>query len=101
MGSIRFTIGRLILVNLCLIVGALPTHFLYAESEDGNIFNVGLFVMLLIAIVISFLVFASLRIHLGTGFQSAVLGVIGSYVTLFSVLFLLALFSGGAAEFVM
>lgn len=92
--------ARIIAGLLCVIAAAVPSYLLYAKHEDGNMRNPGLFLMMLIASVISFAIF-SLAKKLPSLITQLIAGIFGSYIAIFGLFFLLAAIKGTEAEFIM
>lgn len=95
---LRFMI-RAILASVCVVAGALATQYLYASREDAV--DSKFYMAVFIAAGISFVLFTVLRIQLTSDSRAGFLGCVGSYLIPFLTLFVLSIFTGGAAEFVM
>jgi hypothetical protein len=92
---------KIIIGLLCVIVGTLPTHVMYAMSEDRNLCNPSLFAMMLLAAVISFTTFAACRILFSAKGKRLLIGVIASYAAMFILLVVATGITGDIAETMM
>ena len=86
---------------LCVLGGTLPSYVIYAKSKDGNLWNPGLFEMMVVAAITSFLIFAVCRHLLSTAKKRLIAGVIGSYAAFLVVLTVGAGLHGQLAETLM
>ena len=82
-------------------MGTVPPHVMYAKSEDGNIWNVSLFAMMLAAAIASFVTFVACRIMLTTKGKRLFIGVIASYLVMLILLLVASGVTGDIAETMM
>ena len=80
---------------------ALPPHYMYAMSEDGNIYNKKLLVMMLIAAVISFIAFSTTRYIFKSNIKRIIAGIIASYAAMLLILVVASSIAGEIAETLM
>ena len=90
-----------ILGLLCVLAGTLPSHVMYARSEDGNLWNLQLFVMMLAAAITSFVAFAVCRLLVDGTVKRLVVGAIASYAAILALLLVAAGVTGDVAETLM
>ncbi|HOU60098.1 MAG TPA: hypothetical protein PLS59_11715 [Kiritimatiellia bacterium] len=90
-----------ILGLICVLAGTLLPHAMYAMSEDGNLWNLQLFVMMLIAAITSFTAFAACRFFLDGTIKRFIIGAIASYAAILILLLAAAGITGEFSEVIM
>lgn len=86
---------------ICVLAGTLPPHVMYARSEDGNLWNLQLFAMMLAAATISFGTFAVCRLFLDGTVKRLAVGAIASYAAILMFLLVASRITGDLAETMM
>jgi hypothetical protein len=84
--GLEMSIGRIVLGILLLLAGTAVTHVLYAMNEDGNLWNGGLFVGVLLAAVVATAVFGACRRFLSSRWARIVTGVSITYCIWLAIL---------------
>lgn len=87
-----------ILGLLCILIGTLPPHVWYARSGSGNLWDLKLYLAILVAAITSFLSFAICRLLLRIPLVRFVAGAIGSYFAMWILIFIISCFTGDSAE---
>lgn len=86
---------------LCVPLAALPPHVMYAMSEDGNLWDIVLFSMMLLAAVVSFVCFAVSRYLFSTKGKRVIAGIFASYTAMLVLLVVSAVITSDLSETMM
>ena len=100
-GLYRMKSKKRIIGVLCIIFAALPPHMMYAMSEDGNLWNIHLFSMMLIASVLSFAVFIASRFLFVSKSKWIIAGIFFSYSSILALLITVSAITGDLSETIM
>jgi hypothetical protein len=84
--SLEMSIWRIVLGALPVLSGTVVTHVLYAMNEDGNLWNTGLLVGVLLAAVMATVVFGACRRSLSSRWARILSGVSITYCMWLAIL---------------
>ena len=79
--SLIYILKKTVLGLVCVVAGIILPYLMYAESGNGNIINPVLFIMMVIAGGISFLIFAICRWSFSSLLTQVLIGTTGCYTS--------------------